>query len=78
MPAHLLYDAASGFGSVGRARARRDQVIAMTPRVIEETEDRLVVRCWFSDEICTWRRVGDRKSDLFELLPAGETDEGGP
>lgn len=78
MPADLLYDTSTTFGTAGRAQARRDQVIAMTPRVIEQTEDRLVVRRWFSDEVCTWRRIGDRKSDLFELLPSGETNEGGP
>lgn len=67
MPADLLYDTTTTLGTVGRARARRDQVVAMSPRVLEETDERIVARRWFSDEVSVWRRVGDRKSDLFEL-----------
>lgn len=78
MPADLLYDTSTTLGTVGRARARRDQVIAMSPRVLEETDERIVARRWFSDEVSVWRRVGDRKADLFELEATGETDRGGP
>lgn len=77
MPADLLYDTSTTLGTVGRARARRDQVLAMTPRVIEETDERIVVRRWFSDEVSVWRRVGTKKDDLFELEPQ-DADRGGP
>lgn len=63
-----LYALDSVLGTPGRARARRDQVIGMSPVVLEDTEDRLVVRRWFSDEVCVWARVGGTKSDVFELL----------
>lgn len=65
----ILYDLSSGIGVEGRARARRDQVLGMTPRVLEDTAERLVVRRWFSDEVSVWRRVGGAKSDLYELMP---------
>ena len=64
-----LYALDSVLGTVGRARARRDQVLGMSPTVVEDTEDRLVVRRWFSDEICVWARIGGLKSDLYELQP---------
>lgn len=73
-----LYDVTSGIGTVGRARARRDQVIAMSHSVVRETDDELAVRRWFSDEVSVWKRLGTRKDDLFELLPEGETNRGGP
>ncbi len=78
MPADLLYDTANGIGTAGRARARRDQVIGMSHSVVRETDGELAVRRWFSDEVSVWRRLGTRKDDLFELLPTGETDRGGP
>jgi hypothetical protein len=78
LPADLLYDTTTTLGTVGRARARRDQVIGMSHSVVRETDDELAVRRWFSDEVSVWRRLGTRKDDLFELLPAGETDRGGP
>jgi hypothetical protein len=65
----LLYDPASGVGTPGRATARRDQVLAMTPRVLEDAPERIVVRRWFSDEVSVWRRIGGNKSDLYELQP---------
>jgi hypothetical protein len=65
----ILYDTASGIGSAGRARARRDQVIGMSHSVVRETDDELAVRRWFSTEVSVWRRLGTRKDDLFELLP---------
>lgn len=73
-----LYDVTSGIGTVGRARARRDQVVAMSHSVVRETDDELAVRRWFSDEVSVWKRLGTRKDDLFELLPEGETNRGGP
>jgi hypothetical protein len=63
----ILYDLSSGVGTAGRARARRDQVIGMAHSVVRETDDELAVRRWFSDEVSVWKRVGDRKSDLYEL-----------
>ena len=63
----ILYDTASGIGTAGRARARRDQVIGMSHSVVRDEGDVLAVRRWFSDEVSVWKRVGDRKSDLFEL-----------
>ena len=65
-----LYDLSSGIGTAGRARARRDQVIGMAHSVVRETEDELAVRRWFSDEVSVWRRLGTKKDDLWELLPA--------
>jgi hypothetical protein len=50
----------------------------MAHSVVRETDDELAVRRWFSDEVSVWRRLGTRKDDLFELLPTGETDRGGP
>ena len=73
-----LYDVTSGIGTVGRARARRDQVIAMSHSVVRETDDELAVRRWVSTEVSVWRRLGTRKDDLFELLPEGETNRCGP
>ena len=78
MSGAVLYDTTSGIGTAGRARARRDQVIGMSHSVVRDEGDVLAVRRWFSDEVSVWKRVGDRKSDLFELQPAGETDRGGP
>ena len=78
MPADLLYDTTTTLGTAGRARARRDQVVGMSHSIVRDEGDVLAVRRWFSDEVSVWRRVGDRKSDLFELQPAGETDRGGP
>ena len=66
----LLYDPASGVGTPGRATARRDQVRGMSPVVLEDTPERIVVRRWFSDEVCVWRRIGGNKSDLYELQPS--------
>jgi hypothetical protein len=66
----ILYDTTSGIGTVGRARARRDQVIGMSPVVLEDSDERLVVRRWFSPEVCVWARIGGGKSDLYELQPA--------
>jgi len=63
-----LYDLSSGIGTAGRARARRDQVIAMSHSVVRETDDELAVRRWFSDEVSVWRRLGSRKDDLWELV----------
>lgn len=63
-----LYDVTSGNGTTGRARARRDQVIAMSHSVVRETDEELAVRRWFSDEVSVWRRLGTRKDDLFELV----------
>ena len=65
----LLYDPSSGIGTAGRARARRDQVLGMAPRVVEDTGDRLVVQRWFSDEVSVWVRVGLPKDNLYELQP---------
>ena len=73
-----LYDVTSGIGTVGRARARRDQVVAMSHSVVRETDDELAVRRWFSTEVSVWKRLGTRKDDLFELLPTEETNRGGP
>jgi hypothetical protein len=73
-----LYDVTSGIGTAGRARARRDQVIAMSHSVVRETDDELAVRRWFSTEVSVWKRLGTRKDDLFELLPEGETNRCGP
>jgi hypothetical protein len=73
-----LYDLSSGIGTAGRARARRDQVIAMSHSVVRETDDELTVRRWFSDEVSVWRRLGTPKDGLYELLPAGETNRGDP
>lgn len=73
----VLYDTTSGIGTAGRARARRDQVLGMSPVVLEETDERIVVRRWFSDEVSVWRRVGAKKDDLFELEPQ-DADRGGP
>lgn len=67
MTAGLLYDVSSGVGTMGRARARRDQVLAMTPQVLEDTGERLVVRRWFSTEVSVWHRVGLPKEQLYEL-----------
>lgn len=78
MSGSVLYDTSSGLGTAGRARARRDQVLGMSHSVINDTGDELAVRRWFSDEVSVWRRVGTRKDDLFELLPAGETNRGDP
>ena len=39
----------------------------MSPAVVSDTGEELAVRRWFSDEVSVWKRVGDRKSDLFEL-----------
>ena len=50
----------------------------MSHSVVRETDDELAVRRWFSTEVSVWRRLGTRKDDLFELLPTGETDRGGP
>jgi hypothetical protein len=66
-----LYDLSSGIGTTGRARARRDQVVAMSHSVVRETDDELAVRRWFSDEVSVWKRLGTRKDDLFELSDAG-------
>ena len=66
-----LYDVTSGIGTTGRARARRDQVIAMSHSVVRETDDELAVRRWFSDEVSVWKRLGAKKDDLFELSDAG-------
>ena len=66
-----LYDLSSGNGTTGRARARRDQVVAMSHSVVRETDEELAVRRWFSDEVSVWRRLGTRKDDLFELADAG-------
>ena len=74
----VLYDTTSGIGTAGRARARRDQVIGMAHSIVRETDDELAVRRWFSDEVSVWRRLGARKDDLFELLPTGEMNRGGP
>ena len=63
-----LYDLSSGIGTTGRARARRDQVIAMSHSVVRETDDELAVRRWFSTEVSVWRRLGAKKDDLFELV----------
>ncbi|MFM2153509.1 MAG: hypothetical protein RL199_1944 [Pseudomonadota bacterium] len=63
-----LYDLSSGNGTTGRARARRDQVIAMSHSVVRETDEELAVRRWFSDEVSVWRRLGTRKDDLWELV----------
>lgn len=62
-----LYDVTSGIGTAGRARARRDQIIAMSFSVVRETDDELAVRRWFSTEVSVWKRLGARKDDLFEL-----------
>jgi hypothetical protein len=70
MVSGLLYDPSSGIGTAGRARARRDQVLGMTPRVIEDTGDRLVVQRWFSDEVSVWVRIGLPKEGLYELQPS--------
>lgn len=70
MTAGLLYDTSTVIGTGGRARARRDQVIAMTPKVLEDTGDRLVVERWFSAEVSVWVRVGLPKEQMYELLPA--------
>ena len=64
----VLYDTASGIGTAGRARARRDQVLGMAHSVVRETDDELTVRRWFSDEVSVWRRLGTRKDDLWELV----------
>jgi hypothetical protein len=66
-----LYDVTSGIGTTGRARARRDQVLAMSHSVVRETDDELAVRRWFSDEVSVWKRLGTKKDDLFELSDAG-------
>ena len=66
----ILYDTASGIGTAGRARARRDQVIGMSPTVVRDTGEELAVRRWFSDEVAVWKRVGAPKDGLYELLPA--------
>ena len=66
----ILYDTASGIGTAGRARARRDQVIGMAHSIVRETDEELAVRRWFSDEVSVWRRVGAPKDGLYELLPA--------
>jgi hypothetical protein len=42
----------------------------MTPRVIEDTGDRLVVQRWFSDEVSVWVRIGLPKEGLYELQPS--------
>lgn len=68
----VLYDTSSGLGTAGRARARRDQVLAMSHSVVSDTGDELAVRRWFSDEVSVWRRIGTRKDDLFELLPQAD------
>jgi len=73
-----LYDLSSGIGTTGRARARRDQVVAMSHSVVRETDDELAVRRWFSTQVSVWKRLGTRKDDLFELLPEGETNRCGP
>lgn len=66
----VLYDTSSGIGTAGRARARRDQVLGMSPAVVSDTGEELAVRRWFSDEVSVWRRVGAPKDGLYELLPA--------
>ena len=63
-----LYDLSSGIGTAGRARARRDQIIAMSHSVVRETDDELAVRRWFSTEVSVWKRLGTKKDDLFELV----------
>jgi hypothetical protein len=63
-----LYDLSSGIGTTGRARARRDQVLAMSHSVVRETDDELAVRRWFSTEVSVWKRLGTKKDDLFELV----------
>ena len=63
----VLYETTSGIGTAGRARARRDQVIGMSPSVVSDTGEELAVRRWFSDEVSIWKRLGTRKDDLFEL-----------
>jgi hypothetical protein len=68
----ILYDTSSGIGTAGRARARRDQVVGMAHSVVRETDDELAVRRWFSTEVSVWKRLGTKKDDLFELLPAFE------
>jgi len=73
----VLYDTTSGIGTAGRARARRDQVVGMSHSVVRDEGDVLAVRRWFSTEVSVWKRVGDRKSDLFELQPQ-DADRGGP
>lgn len=67
----VLYDVSSGIGTAGRARARRDQVLAMSRSVVSDTGEELAVRRWFSDEVSVWRRVGTPKDGLYELLPVG-------
>lgn len=57
-----------GFGSAGRAKARRDQILEMSHSVVTETDDTLVVRRWFSDEVWTWRRIENGPKGLWELL----------
>lgn len=69
MSASVLYDTTSGIGTAGRARARRDQVIGMSPGVVYDTGEELAVRRWFSDEVSVWRRVGAPKDGLYELVP---------
>ena len=66
----VLYDTTSGIGTAGRARARRDQVLGMSPSVVSDTGEELAVRRWFSDEVSVWRRLGAPKDGLYELLPA--------
>lgn len=56
-----------GFGSAGRARARRDQILDSSHSVVTETDDTLVVRRWMSDEIQTWKRLGIGPKGLWEL-----------
>ena len=63
-----LYDLSSGNGTTGRARARRDQVVAMSHSVVRETDDELAVRRWFSTEVSVWKRLGTKKDDLWELV----------
>jgi hypothetical protein len=63
-----LYDLSSGNGTTGRARARRDQIIAMSHSVVRETDEELAVRRWFSTEVSVWKRLGTKKDDLFELV----------
>lgn len=69
MSGSILYDTASGIGTAGRARARRDQILGMSRAVVYDTGEELAVRRWFSDEVSVWRRVGAPKDALYELLP---------
>lgn len=63
----LFVNDGCGFGSAGRARARRDQILESSHSVVSETDDTLIVRRWMTDEIAVWKKIESGPKGLWEL-----------